>query len=243
LHKIAFFALAVLILVAAGCSFPKSASNANPTSTGLSNGIIFQNGFTSTLGNPTVSASSNGILFQDSFTDTNSGWPHHLTVNSSMDYASGGYRIYVTTTDLLAFAISGRSFPSNVSIGVDATKTAGPDDNYIGVICRYEDANNFYFFAISSDGYAGIAMFKDGSMSMLSGSQFAPSTAINQGAATNHIRADCIGDALTLYVNGTQVNTATDTTFDAGGDTGLMARANSTSGVDILFKNFIVSKP
>jgi len=188
-------------------------------------------------------ASSSKVLFQDKFTNTNSGWPHYQTANSTMDYATGGYHINVTKTDLLTFAKIGKSFQSDVSIEVDATKIAGPDDNYIGVICRYVDVNNFYFFAISSDGYAGIAMYKNNTMSMLSGGNFEPSSAIKQGAATNHLRADCVGTTLTLYVGGTQVSTVTDSTFTAGGDAGLMARANGTAGVDILFSNFVVSKP
>jgi hypothetical protein len=160
-----------------------------------------------------------------------------------MDYATGGYHINVTTTDLMAYVTPGKSFQKDVSIEVDATKTAGPDDNYIAVICRYQDENNFYFLTISSDGYAGIAMYKDNTMSILSGSNFEPSSAINKGAATNHLRADCVGTTLTLYVGGTQVSTVTDSTFTTGGDAGLMARANGTAGVDILFSNFVVSKP
>jgi hypothetical protein len=188
-------------------------------------------------------SSSSKVLFQDKFTDTKGGWPHHQTANSTMDYATGGYHINVTTTDLMAYVTPGKSFQKDVSIEVDATKTAGPDDNYIAVICRYQDENNFYFLTISSDGYAGIAMYKDNTMSILSGSNFEPSSAIKQGAATNHLRADCVGTTLTLYVGGTQVSTVTDSTFTTGGDAGLMARANGTAGVDILFSNFVVSKP
>jgi hypothetical protein len=220
MNKKVFVALVVLVLVSMACS-TTTVSKTNPTS----------------------GSTSGTILYQDKFTDSNSGWPHHQTANSTMDYASGGYRIYVTTTYLLVFAPSGHSFQSNVSIGVDTTKTGGPDDNSIGVICRYQDANNFYLFAISSDGYAGIAMYKNDTMYFLSGSQFDPSSAINQGEATNHIRADCVGSTLTLYVNGTQVNSVTDTTFSSGGDAGLLARANGTSGVDVLFSNFVVNKP
>jgi hypothetical protein len=143
----------------------------------------------------------------------------------------------------MAISIANHYFQSDVSIEVDATKTAGPDDNFIGVICRFQDENNFYFFAISSDGYAGIAMYKDSTMSILSGSSFESSSAVNQGAATNHIRADCNGNTLTLYVNGPQVYSITDSTFGSGRNAGLLARANGTSGVDILFSNFMVSRP
>ena len=183
------------------------------------------------------------ILYQNSLADPKGGWVAHQTTNSTMDYASGGYHINVTSPDILAFVTAGQSFQSDVTVEVDATKTAGPDDNYLGVICRYQDTDNFYFFVISSDGYAGIAMYKANQMSILSGTAFIASPAINQGAATNHLRADCQGKSLTLSVNGKQVVSTTDSTFTTGGDSGVLARANSVAGVDILFKNFMVSKP
>ena len=65
---------------------------------------------------------------------------------------------------------------------------------------------------------------------------------INQGASTNHIEGDCIGNTLTLYVNGTLLMTATDSSFSSG-DVGLIAQAFSTGGVDMLFHNFLVTAP
>jgi len=229
MNKKMFIPLAVLVLVGNACRTTTATPASPPT--------------TVPMVTPASGSTSGNILYQDNLLDSNSGWVHRQTASSNMDYVGGGYHINITTTDLMAVSIAQHSFQSDVSIEVDAAKTAGPDDNYIGVICRYQDVDNFYFFAISSDGYAGIAMFKAHAMSILSGSSFESSSAVNQGAATNHIRADCIGKALTLYVNGTQVSSITDSTFGSGGDVGLLARANGTSGVDILFSNLVVSKP
>ena len=66
---------------------------------------------------------------------------------------------------------------------------------------------------------------------------------IKSGSVTNHIRVDCIGDALTVYANGKQVSDSYDHTF-VGGDAGLVARSSRLEGgVDIQFDNFIVNKP
>jgi hypothetical protein len=221
MNKKAFVFLAVLVLVTMACSI----TSLLPTKT------------------PSGSGGSSNILYQDNFADSSSGWPNHQTSNSIMDYANGGYRIYVTSADLMAFVTSGNTFQSDVSVQVDATKVGGPDDNYIGIICRYQDQDNFYFFVFSSDGYAGIGMYQYNEMSILSGDSFGPSSKINQGDATNTVRGDCVGNTLTLYVNGSQVGSAIDSTFTSGGDAGILARANAVSGVDVLFNNFTVSKP
>ncbi|HEX7541001.1 MAG TPA: hypothetical protein VF352_02625, partial [Anaerolineales bacterium] len=166
------------------------------------------------------------------------------TENGTTDYANGGYEINITTTTFIKWANPSQSFQNDVRIEVDATKSGGPDDNAFGVICRYQDMDNFYFFYISSDGYIGIGVEKAGSETIISSSDgnLVSDSNINQGAATNHLRADCVGSTLTLYVNGTQIATATDSTF-TGGDVGLIARTFKVAGTDILFKNFFVYKP
>lgn len=185
---------------------------------------------------------NSSVLFEDDFSSSSSGWDQYSGDNGSADYASDSYNIYVSSTDYLLFANPGQSFPSDVSIEVDATKAGGPDDNAFGVICRYQDVDNFYFFLISSDGYTGIAMYKDNELIFLTGDVMTQSDAILQGSTTNHIQADCIGSTLTLYVNGTMVADATDNSFSRG-DVGLLAKSFSVGGVDILFDDLVVSQP
>ena len=92
---------------------------------------------------------------------------------------------------------------------------------------------------ISSDGFAVIGKVTGGETEYLSSEKMEPSDAIRQGAANNHIRADCIGDILTLYVNGQQVATATDSSFSSG-DVGLIAGTFDISNTEINFDNFVV---
>ena len=129
-------------------------------------------------------------------------------------------------------------------IEVDATKIGGPDDNAFGVQCHYQDVDNYYFFYISSDGYTGIGIDNAATKTIISSSDgnLVSNSNILQGAVTNHIRADCIGSSLTLYANGAQIASATDSTF-TGGDVGLIAKTFSTAGTDILFQNFFVYQP
>jgi hypothetical protein len=182
------------------------------------------------------------ILFQDDFSNTSSGWDRVNKSDSVTDYSDGAYRIWVNKPQYDLWANPGKQFEGNVSVEVDATKKAGPDQNDFGVICRYEDINNFYFFQITSDGTAIIGKVTDGNQTYLTGDKAVEAPAVHQGDATNHIRADCIGNALTLYVNGDETLAATDGDH-AAGDVGLMAGTFDTVGVDIYFDNFVVRKP
>ena len=189
-------------------------------------------------------AKSGSVLFHDDFSNPSSGWDQTSDSDGSTDYANGGYRILVNTTNLVIWANPNQTFQNDVRIEVDATKSAGPDTNAFGVICRYNDKDNFYRFLITSDGYAGISKIIKGDVTVISSADGKIQTVnnINKGTASNHIRADCIGSTLTLYVNGNQVATANDSSL-SGGDAGLFARTYDTGGVDILFHDFNVYAP
>ena len=187
----------------------------------------------------TPTPDTTNILFYDNFSNIDSGWNWLQNESGIIDYVDGQYRIFINKADTLLLAPLDRSFQGDVRIEVDARRTAGPNDNYFGVLCRYQDPDNYYMFLITSDGYTGIAMRKDGLDSLISpGLKFLKMDGINKGTGINHIRADCVGDALTLYANGTQVSLAYDRSFTSGA-VGLAARSGKfNGGVDILFDNF-----
>ena len=183
----------------------------------------------------------NNILFQDNFGDLSSGWERAVQPDSIVDYFSGGYRVYVRDSDMIVWSRPNKNW-ADARVEVYATKSAGPDDNAFGVMCRYRDAENYYYFLISSDGYAGIGIRQNGSGKVISAQELQPSKAIKQGNATNHIRAECAGTTLALYVNGVLVANARDVAL-VSGDVGLIVQSYDVGGPDILFDNFVVTKP
>ncbi len=181
------------------------------------------------------------VLFQDDFSSTGSGWDRDDFEEGYTDYEDGKYRILVKLDDQSVWANPGLHF-TDVIIQVEATKAGGPDDNDFGVICRYVDVENFYYFIITSDGYYGIIKVQDGYWEYLVNDSLIYSEAINQGGASNTLRADCVGDTLTLYVNGIFMDEAYDSDYTSG-DVGLIAGTYDEPGTDILFDNFSVMEP
>lgn len=184
---------------------------------------------------------SGGVLFKDDFSDLNSGWMQGEDEFGKTEYFDGSFRILVTSAVTGKVSIP-RLFFTDVVIEVDATKIAGPDDNDYGVICRYQDENNFYFLEISSDGYYSIGKYKDNQLQLIGMEKMQTSDVIRQGQASNQIRATCLGSSLSLAVNGHKLIEVEDIDFIAG-DVGLIAGTFETPGTDILFDNFKVLKP
>ena len=190
-----------------------------------------------------ISEQPGNILFQDNFSDTSSGWDKMKDEDGMTDYYNDSYRIQVNRDNLFLFANPGQTnLPNDVSIDVDATKQGGSDDNSFGILCRYQDVNNFYRFIVTSDGYAGILLIRDGSGTNLNGENLTPISTALVGNATNKIRVNCVGTTLSLFVNGEQVLTAQDSTF-SNGDVGVFAGTFDIVGTDILFDNFVVTRP
>ena len=184
------------------------------------------------------------VLFLDDFSQSNSGWTQQKNDSGTIEYANAYFHILVNKPATLLLANPGKSFQGDVSIEVDARKLDGSDDNYIGVLCHYQNPDNYYMLMVTSDGYSGIAMRKDGQDTLISpGLKFLKMDGIKTGNATNHIRADCVGERLTLFANGKQVSLAYDQSL-TGGDAGLAVRSGKLEGVvDIRFNNFRVTRP
>ena len=181
------------------------------------------------------------ILFQDDFSSPDDTWVRLRDEEGITDYDQDGYRIRVDLENWFFWVNPGLTF-DDVSIQVEATKLGGPDENEFGVICRYVDENNFYFFSITSDGFYGITRVVGDDYELIGMQNLRPSNAINTGSAANRLRAECQGNTLRFYVNDMLLAEVQDDNLTAG-DIGLIAGTYDQPGVDILFDNLIVTRP
>jgi hypothetical protein len=185
-------------------------------------------------------AASGSVLFQDDFARPISGWNRFTATEGTMDYNATGYRILVNALNTNFWSTPHKNF-ADVRMEVDAGKYGGPDANRIGLLCRLT-GNDYYFFLISSDGFYGVGIFTGGQGVLLGQNEMQANEHINAGMAVNHLRADCLGNTLTFYVNGFQVASVQDSRLKAG-DMGLLAGTFDQPGVDIIFDNFVALKP
>ena len=205
----------------------------------LSFGILLASCAPASPSQTIISGKSGDILYQELFSDNTSGWDRVLNDGGIMDYDSGGYRFLIREPKVNYWSTPGKYF-GDVRVEADVTKLNGPDENRAGLMCRYRNGDH-YFFIISSDGFYGIGKFIGGQTILLGQESMVPSDVI-LAEGVNHLRADCIGNTLTFYVNFTQVASVQDADFPAG-DVGLLAGAFIEPDVDVLFQNFIVIQP
>lgn len=181
------------------------------------------------------------VLLYDDFSDTGSGWTNSESEAGETAYYQGQYRISVDNANYDLWANPGVNF-SDVKIEVDATKLAGAESNRFGIQCRYVDVDNYYFAVISSDGYYGIGKVIDGTQTFLNEYGMLVTDKVYSGSSLNHIRLDCVGSRLTLYVNGDYVDAVDDSDL-ASGDVGLIAGTFENKGTIVSFDNFAAVNP
>jgi hypothetical protein len=131
---------------------------------------------------------------------------------------------------------------ADVTLYVQVRHVQGETDNWMGVICRQQDDDNYYLFAISADGSYLILKVEEGSSIPLV--EPTPNEVIQMGKTTNQLQARCRGTELALWVNGKQVARQTDDTFTKAGTVALFADAVTNGATaTIAFDNFVLTSP
>jgi len=187
------------------------------------------------------SPDGSSVLFQDDFSNPSTGWVQLHASGGQANYADGVYQMRTYGANNNVLAVAGQRF-GEARIEVDAIKVPGGRDNRFGLVCRAMDAGNLYVFLISSDGYYGIGKIIQNQPMLIGMDSLLPSEKIPQGSGVTHLRADCQGSRLSLYVNGQKIYEVQDTDLIAGG-VGLMVGSYSQDGTEVLFDNFKVYAP
>jgi hypothetical protein len=180
------------------------------------------------------------LLFEEDFTDPESGW-EISSQGGLKDYYNGTYHIKIDDPNIFSWSVIDQAY-GDVIIEVDVAFTGSADMAEMGLICRMVNNQDFYFLTIRSDGAFAIFKMYQGKEFFLGmdGYQFSPD--INAGLNTNHIKAECKRDQLSLYANGIHLVTVTDASYQVG-DVGLIAGAFEQTDVNVFFDNFQVIRP
>lgn len=190
-------------------------------------------------GDETDSCVQGGALFFDDFREeTECGWVLYSRGGAEVRREGETLRLTTSQPGQVWWSNAGRNF-DDLILTADVQQIDGPVDNAYGLICRYQSAENFYLFLISSDGYYAIGKYQSGNnqISYLNeGGEYVFSEAINQDSGSNRLRATCIGNELTLSVNGVLLDSVTDPTFVTG-DIGVAVSTFEPGTLEVAFDN------
>ena len=185
-----------------------------------------------------VAAPGFRILIEDDFSSTVL-WYTNEDDKFSFRYKDDGYAIEVNILNAWIWSRRGPDNLADVRLEVDARHNKGPKNGYYGVFCRFVDEDNYYALAVSEEGEYVIAKRKDREFEFLAQGKN-ESGVIKTDGTVNRVTGDCLGNQLTLTVNGTQLLQVEDTDF-ASGASGAIAASRLTPGFEALFTYYRLS--
>jgi hypothetical protein len=127
---------------------------------------------------------------------------------------------------------------ADVIVEVDALKLSGKSGTALGVVCRLK-SNSFYAFFYSREALtAGIYKFDRGEWQNLGFRKLSKETMTNSSNTADRLRAECIGERLSFFINKQPVLTTYENDFRSG-DVGMYAAGDGSQRepIEVAFDN------
>jgi len=178
------------------------------------------------------------VIYQDDFSDSESGWPTGENFREAYYYQNGKYWIEIKPSQHYRPVTRGSNL-ENIILQIDARVERSSSDGEFGVVCRFQDENNMYYFVITQDGYYAIYKYMDAEWYPLI--EYTQSAQLANKRETT-VTASCIGNTLSLAVDGRLLGEAQDSSFSEG-QYGIFAGTYNNGNSIVSFDNLIVSQP
>jgi hypothetical protein len=182
-------------------------------------------------------------LIEDDFSDGDT-WGTSTDDDHSIKYSNGALQMSVNKDLFFVWSTPSSEDYENVHIEVTAHNHSTDSAGAFGIICNLQITNTSYYFAIAGDGKYAIGKYTFAGDTLLTNDgQWGDSSLIKSGADAYHLGADCSNNGmLTLYVDGQQIDSASDTAY-ASGNVGLFAwSGEELNGTDVSFDDFVMTK-
>lgn len=177
----------------------------------------------------------------DDFSNSSSGWGTGTDSSSSVEYKDGGLHMVVYIPYFVTWSTQGLESYENVHIEASVKNESSDPEALFGIVCNEQGTSeSFYYAGVSPDGYYAFikaaagqedVFLKDGTSDLIS----AYSGSVRLGL-------DCGGGLLTLYVNGQQIDSVSDSTY-TNGVIGLFAASDDeNNGATVTFDDFVVTQ-
>jgi len=206
------FAITVLVLVALGCSALPS------------------------LGG--------GAILEDDFSSIGS-WGVGTDENSSVEYSNDSLRMQVFKENFFVWSTPNDQDYENVHIETTVINNDTDPTTAFGIMCDQQLIDDsVYYFAVTAAGEYAIvkAALAQTDVFLTNNDQWTKSELIASNATSYRVGADCGNGTLTLYVDGKQIDSVSDTTYTTGGVALFAWSGEKASSADVTFDDFVMTK-
>jgi hypothetical protein len=248
-QKALFSIMVVLLLVTLACG---SSANTKTEESTLGNDVVTEAPVENTAepvdteapvvpDNPWYLEEFNGGL--DNWTEFYFTQESETEYNDETDvYADqGGVWFDINIPETYIYLFNENFTYNDVSIETEVENTGPHNSQYINLVCRYTPDDGWYEFSVAASGMVQLwrYSFDDGYILIEEGG----STDINQGNATNVFKMTCVGNELSLFINGEQWRSAFKDSNYREGYIGISAGTMNVFPIQVVFNYINVSEP
>lgn len=184
-----------------------------------------------------------GALLEDDFSGGDTTWGTGTDADSAVEYSSDALKFFVHKDLYFVWSTPNDEEYENIHIEVTANNSSTDSTAAFGIICNLQITNTSYYFAVTGAGEYAIGKYTfAGDTLLTNGGEWAESSQIPANAASYRIGADCGNNTLTLYVDGQQIDSVSDSTYTTG-NVGLFAwSGEQLDGTDVTFDDFVMTR-
>lgn len=183
-----------------------------------------------------------GALLEDDFSSGDT-WGTGTDADSSVEYLNESLNMFVNKDFWFVWSTPNDEDYENIHIEVTARNDSTDSTGAFGIICNLQITDTSYYFAVTGAGEYAIGRYTlTDDVLLTNGGEWGESSLITSDAASYRIGADCGNGTLTLYVDGQQIDSVSDTTYTSG-NVGLFAwSGEELDGTNVTFDDFVVTK-
>jgi hypothetical protein len=191
-----------------------------------------------------MSTFDRSTVFKDDFS-TSGVWGTGTDSDSTVEYRDKTLHMLVFTENFFVWSTPNDNIYQNVHIEVTVTNNGSDPTTAFGIMCNAQvNDEDFYYFAVTPSGDYAIAKSTTGQddLFLTNNVRRVFSNLITQNAVSYRIGADCGNGKLTLYVNGQQIASVSDSSY-TNGHVGLFTwSGEDAASADVSFDDFVMTK-
>jgi hypothetical protein len=183
------------------------------------------------------------VLLSDDFSSAQ--WGTGTDADSSVEYANAALQMIVYTQNYFVWSTPNTEDYQNLHAEVTVLNNATDSTTAFGIICNQQEVDsNFYYVAMTPAGQYAIAKASDGQKDVFLTNEdsWAASDLIPKDAASYKVGADCGSGTLTLYVDGQQITSVSDTSYTGGGIALFTWSGEEATATDVSFDDFLMTE-
>ncbi len=183
------------------------------------------------------------VILDDDFSSAQ--WGTGTDKDSSVEYANNALQMIIFSKNYFVWSTPNDEDYENVHMEVTVTNNDTDPTTAFGIMCHQQVTSDaFYYFAITPAGQYAIAKASIATKDVFltNSDQWEYSDFVKANAPSYRIGAYCGNGTLTMYVDGQQVDSVSDTSY-AGGGVALFAwSGEDAASANVTFDDFVMMK-